>query len=400
MIALALRGWRAFIASTTRASRRRLRPTSSGRWLLFLALAVGFAAMNTGNNLLFFGWGLVLSAIVISGILSESTLQAATPTLLPPDELRALRDERLPVVLANERRVPAFGVEVSLALRSGRAARPLTPASALRAKTTAPTKTTTSSTANDGELVRTGATFELRLSPGTSRTARVPWTPVERGVVDVDSLRVATAAPFGFFSKERIFDPARLPAALRSLTVLPARVDTRALGHALWARLGEQPAGRAGNGDELFSLRPYRAGDDPRRIAWRRAANTGRLVVREHEATQSRELLVDLRIGAAASFDDIEDAVATAASLVEDLLEDGHAVGVRACGLLVPPARSPRQRDACLRALATLDVVAGPLPALSRGGTQAIVAVVAGGGDTEGADVVVAPLARHTARPA
>jgi uncharacterized protein (DUF58 family) len=387
VIATGARVWRAIVAALTRASRRRLRPTSSGRWLLFLALAVGFAAMNTGNNLLFFGWGLVLSGIVISGILSESTLQAATPSLLPPDELRALRDERLPVVLTNERRVPAFGVEVSLALRPRRTTAPRPRAQAAKA-----------ATGDDDDVVRTGATFELRLSPGVARTSRVPWVPQQRGVVDVDSLRVATAAPFGFFSKERIFDPSRLPPALRSLTVLPARVDTRALGRALWARLGEQPAGRAGNGDELFSLRPYRAGDDPRRIAWRRAAKTGRVVVREHEATQSRELLVDLRVGTAATPDDVEDAVATVASLVEDLLEDGHAVGVRACGLLVAPARSPRQRDACLRALATLDVATGPLPALARGGAQAIVAVVVGGANAEAADVVVRPLARVAGR--
>jgi uncharacterized protein (DUF58 family) len=401
VIAHALRVWRALVASMTRASRRRLRPTTSGRWLLFMAFAVGFAAMNTGNNLLFFGWGLVLSAIVISGILSESTLQAATPTLLPPDELRALREERLPVALHNERRVPAFGVEVSLALR------PRGAAAWTAATATATTKATTTRTTQQqpaveamdgGDVVRTGATFELRLSPGASRTSRVPWTPLARGVVDVESLRVATAAPFGFFSKERIFDPMRLPPALRSLTVLPARVDTRALGHALWARLGEQPAGRAGNGDEVFSLRPYRAGDDPRRIAWRRAAKTGRIVVREHEATQSRELLVDLRIGSSAADDDVEDAVATAASLVEDLLEDGHSVGVRACGLLVSPARSPRQRDACLRALATLEAKTGPLPTLPRGGHEGVVAVVVGGADTDGADVVVTPLARGAAR--
>jgi uncharacterized protein (DUF58 family) len=351
--------------------------------VLFLALAVGFAAMNTGNNLLFFGWGLVLSSIVISGILSESTLQAATPMLLPPDELRALREDRLPVTVENQRRVPAFGVELSLAFR------PRSPTGIAPAPTT--TAPTASLTPDDGVL-RSGATFELRLAPGATRTARVPFRPLQRGLLDVESLRVATAAPFGFFTKERIVGPARLPPALRTLVVLPARVDTRALGQALWARLGETPAGRAGNGDELFSLRPYKPGDDPRRIAWRRAAKTGRVVVREHEATQSRNIVVDLRVGASASADDIEDAIATAASLTEDLLDDGHAVGVRARGLFVPPLRSPRQRDACLRGLATLDVVAGPLEPFAG---AAIVAVVVGGASDVGADVVVRPLARE-----
>ncbi len=287
--------------------------------------------------------------------------------------------------------MPAFGVEVSLTLRPQPAETPTTSSSTTSSSTTATHATATA------PAVRTGATFELRLSPGATRTSHVPWRPEGRGVVVVDSLRVATAAPFGFFAKERIFEPTRLPSALRSLVVLPARVDTRALGQALWARLGETPAGRAGAGDELFSLRPWRNGDDPRRVAWRPSARTGRLVVREQEATQSRELLVDVRVGDAASDDDIEDAVATAASLVEDLLSDGHTVGVRARGLLVPPARSPRQRDACLGALATLAVERGPADAVARG-RAAVIAVVAGGARADDADVVVDALPRDPVR--
>ena len=76
------------IATASDRSGRRLRPTRAGQVVLVLAFAVGFAAMNTGNNLLFFGWGLILSSIIISGILSESTLQSATPTPLGPGELR------------------------------------------------------------------------------------------------------------------------------------------------------------------------------------------------------------------------------------------------------------------------------------------------------------------------
>ena len=361
------RRWQSVVEAFARLSGRSLRPTSSGRWIIGLALAVGFAAMNTGNNLLFFGWGLVLSAIVISGILSESTLQAATPTPLPPDELRAGARSQLPVLLENTRRVPAFGVAVAVVMR--------------RAD-------------NDGGAdLRSGATFELRLSPGTSRTARVPFLPRRRGVLGVQSVRVSTAAPFGFFAKERIFDGARLPAALRSLLVFPERVDTRVLGHALWARLGELPARHAGNGDELFSLRPFREGDDPRRIAWKRAAKTGRLVVRENEATQSRELLIDLRTGTGAADDDIEDAVATAGSLVEDLLELGHSVGVRAPGLHVPPGRTPRQREACLRALATFNAAEASTAPLHRS-SAGIIAVVTGGDNGDNADVVIKPIAR------
>ncbi len=364
--------WRFVVEKIAAVSGRRLRPTRAGQVVLLLAFAVGFAAMNTGNNLLFFGWGLILSSIVISGILSESTLQAATAAPLVPDELRAGVQQRLPVTIENRRRLPGFGVEVSLVLQSARVA--VTPVE-----------------------VRTGAAFELRLSPGSTRTAQVPFRPTERGALIVKTLRVATAAPFGFFAKERVV----VVDLLRPLTlvVLPERIDTRALGQALWARLGEAPAGHAGSGDELFTLRPYRSGDDPRRIAWRRAAKTGRLVVRENEATRSREILVDVRVSGA-NPEAVEDAVATAASLVEDLLRDGHSVGVRAVGLLVPPQRSPRQRHACLHGLALCDVDAR-LDAPSSGrlqGGAALIAVVAGSARADDADVVVKALPRQRMR--
>lgn len=368
MIALLRTLWSTFVARFTRLSGRALKPTRSGLGMLFLAFTVGFAAMNTGNNLLFFGWGLVLSGIVISGILSESTLQAATVTPTAPDELRAGAKSTVACAVRNERRLPGFGVELSLVFRAAR---------------------------GDGE-VRTGHAFELRLSPGEHKHVLVPFLPQARGALRLSSLRVATAAPFGFFTKERIVVGDSFGAAL---VVLPERVDTRALAQALWARLGEQPAGMAGSGDELFSLRPFRTGDDPRRIAWRVTAKTGRMVLREHEATRSREIVVDVVVAGAVDADAVEDAIATAGSLVEDLLHDGHSVGVRAAGLHVRPSRSPRQRLACLQGLALVNVVA--LDAADGSvdvDGAAVVAVVAVGASAPAADVVVDALPRATRR--
>jgi len=369
MIGEVRRLWRFFVDRFTSVSGRSLKPTAAGRVVLLMAFAVGFAAMNTGNNLLFFGWGLILSSIVISGILSESTLQAATATPLPPDELRAGSDDHLAVLVENRRRLPGFGVELSLVFADKA----------------------------DAD-VRTGAAFELRLSPGARLSARVPFHPQQRGTLTLKSLRIATAAPFGFFAKERRVEGRSL-THFPPIVVLPERVDTRALGQALWARLGENPAGHAGVGDELFSLRPFRNGDDPRRIAWRVAAKTGRLVMRENEATRSREILVDVCVagdgdGDAVIADAIEDAVATAGSLIEDLLDDGHSVGVRARGLLVVPSRSPRQRFACLHALALADLRGTGAGAGEVYAGAAVVAVVAGGAKAEHADVIVDALAR------
>lgn len=367
----------------TRLSGRSLRPTTSGKWILALALSVGFAAMNTGNNLLFFGWGLVLSSIVISGILSESTLRAASAAPLPADELRAGTRGVLPVVLENTRKVPAFGVAISLDFEG-------------RVETTSSGPERVSGgpkAAPEDGATSTGTTFELRLSPGARKKTKLAYTPRARGDLRVRHLRVSTAAPFGFFEKVRIVEGHRLPAGTQSILALPERVDTTALGHALWARLGEAPAGQAGAGDELFSLRPFREGDDPRRIAWRRVAKTGRLVVREHEATRSRELLVALRVRAGASYEEQEDGIATAASLIEDLLADGHSVGASGPGVLVPPSSSPRQRLACLQALARLRVEDESPTNISRG--AAVIVVAVGGGEHPDAEAVVRPLPRR-----
>src|SRR5687767_14874334 len=54
---------------------RKLRPTRVGWFFVLAVIAIGAAAVNTGNNLLYFILGMTLGAIVISGILSERNLR-------------------------------------------------------------------------------------------------------------------------------------------------------------------------------------------------------------------------------------------------------------------------------------------------------------------------------------
>ncbi|MCL2102837.1 MAG: hypothetical protein FWH25_02240, partial [Syntrophorhabdaceae bacterium] len=54
---------------------RRLRITSEGKAFLLITVAVGAAAINTGNNLFYLALCMNLSLIVISGLLSEWTLR-------------------------------------------------------------------------------------------------------------------------------------------------------------------------------------------------------------------------------------------------------------------------------------------------------------------------------------
>ncbi|MEZ4272805.1 MAG: DUF58 domain-containing protein [Myxococcota bacterium] len=226
---------------------RRLRTTREGKIVLGIALAVGFAAINTGNNLLFLGWGTVLSAIVLSGILSEAALRTFAVESFPPQSARVDQNVRLPLSLANlSKHQTTFGMRVVLRLLY-QGKQPL--------DATAP--------------------FEFCLPPGAQVRRYAHFTPRQRGAYHTDYLQAHTTYPFGFFDKSR-----RFHAEQRSIFwVAPARIPVDDVVISLRSRLGETPAGRIGRGEDFFSLRPFRQGDDVRFVHWRRSARVGRRVI-------------------------------------------------------------------------------------------------------------------------
>ncbi|MEQ9319041.1 MAG: hypothetical protein RIF41_07760, partial [Polyangiaceae bacterium] len=57
---------------------RKLKFTREGKYFLGITLGVGFAAINTGNNLLYLLLGMMLSLIIVSGVMSELSLRTLT----------------------------------------------------------------------------------------------------------------------------------------------------------------------------------------------------------------------------------------------------------------------------------------------------------------------------------
>src|SRR6202034_1591750 len=57
---------------------RRLKFTREGKFFVGITLGVGFAAINTANNLLYLLLGMLLALIVVSGIMSELSLRDLT----------------------------------------------------------------------------------------------------------------------------------------------------------------------------------------------------------------------------------------------------------------------------------------------------------------------------------
>ena len=164
----------------------------------------------------------------------------------------------------------------------------------------------------------------------------VAW-PRHRGVLELDTIALSSAFPFGVLRKTlRLSQPERVPV-FPKLRPLPEGTLTRLLARA---GQGERRRDRPGIGDEFFGLRDYRPNDPRRSIHWRRSAQAGRLVVRETaQAAPTRlRLWLDLEStrSAALDLDPRRDSEALAAleaeeeraiSLAASALCEGHLAG-------------------------------------------------------------------------
>src|SRR5215470_6602612 len=92
---------------------RTLKTTREGKYFIGITIGVGFAAINTGNNLLYLLLGMMLSLIIASGVLSEISLRELGVARTPPDALYADRPFLMGIGLhSGKPRLSSFSVEV------------------------------------------------------------------------------------------------------------------------------------------------------------------------------------------------------------------------------------------------------------------------------------------------
>ena len=304
---------------------RRLRFTRAG-WLFTAgALAIGVAAIPTGNNLLFLLLGAMLGFIGVSGWLSEQTIQRLQIERRLPRGVTAGRPFRIGYRVRNaKRRMPSIAVEIREPQLAG-----VTKADAARA----------------------GAAWLSSLAANESTALRAEHVIERRGVYGLEELTLATGFPFGLFTKERDLDlPAQLVVWPRSdRTVRDARTPGRQR-----RRSGEITGGQSGSRGEFRNLRDYRPGDDPRDVHWRSSARLGMPLVREYERERAESLWICLDHARTPGRDveAEEEAVELAASLARTAVERGQPVGLATGDGVVDEGSGPAQLERILDALA------------------------------------------------
>ncbi|WP_437599041.1 DUF58 domain-containing protein [Sorangium sp. So ce590] len=233
---------------------RKLKFTREGKYYLGITLGVGFAAINTGNNLLYLLLGMLLSLIVVSGVMSDLSLRHLTVTRRLPARAQVGRAHLVEIEVYNhKKRVPSYAIEVE-DLRAGQPA--------------------------DKRC------FFLKISPSSAQVAAYRRTPAKRGRDRHTGFRIATRFPFGLFEKSREVE------AEGDLIIYPAVDPVRLPVEDAGRREGGASLSGRGGGDETFGLRPMRDGDDPRDIYWKKSTMRDQLVLRE----RARETRPDVQI--------------------------------------------------------------------------------------------------------
>jgi len=316
---------------------RSIRPTRDGWWFLGATFGLGFAAINTGNNLLYLLLSMLLGTIVVSGILSEQGLRRLRLARATPREIFAGSPAAVGCLLQNAKRVLAsYSLTVEVPTATGGA-----PARRF---------------------------FVSKLAPGQQRLFSWQETFPRRGRHRLPAARVTTRFPFGLFLK------ATHPIFLDEFLVFPAvrtlsPEEVRGLGGS-----GGEREPRPGRGTDLYNLREYRWGDDPRLIHWKSTAKSGAVMVRELEAEAALRVRLELEDPPAdMDVERLEADISWAASLAAHLIGQGSQVELAGTGLFVPLGSGSAQLRRILGALALYEPPhpdpphINPLPQRGRG---------------------------------
>ncbi len=299
-----LRGW------------RRIRFTTAGTLFSMGSLAIGFAAVNTGNNLLYLLLGAMLGFIALSGWLSERILLRLEIRRRTPRGSTVGRLTRITYHVTNrKRRFPTLAVY----------------------------------------LIEEGLpvpAFISRVGAGDSVAVASENVFVQRGVFPLETLTLSTSFPFGLFTKERDV-PLEGELIIWPRSDRPVRLPAPQGGRGS-QQLSDSSGSAPGARGEYRGLREYRIGDDPRDIHWKTTARLGTPMTKEYDqdATETVRICLDTR---AEPGDAAEAAIEVAASIAALAYRTGRRFGITTCTSDLAPDSGSGQLESLLELLARVD---------------------------------------------
>jgi uncharacterized protein (DUF58 family) len=268
-------------------------PTNEGARFLLATFLLGLASLNTGNNLIYLIFGLMLSIVILSYVMVTINLSGLRLKVRVPGPVYASEESEIIIRIRNTKGLASYSLRIKL----------------------------------PDELQSTG--YVPYIPGGGSSAIRVRIRPPGRGVFGYGNFIVESSYPFIFFRR-------RFSVHVDgSLTVYPALMDIDM--DILHGRRGQgDDALRPGEGDELLSLREFREGDSRKLVHWKASAKAGGLLVKEYSANLPRMATIVLDGSGPPEPPSFEKAVSYAASAALRLVDLGYYVGLKGPGVDLP----------------------------------------------------------------
>jgi uncharacterized protein (DUF58 family) len=279
--------------------------TTGGVIFIVILFIVALAAWNTGNNLLFMVFSIMLSTVFVSWAAARATLRDLTVSARFPDHIFAGEPAEVIVTVRNSKRLlPSFSILVEM---RGEFDRP-----GWRKKKKRWVR-----------LKKSVLGYFIYVPHRAAAEQCGEQLFPKRGHVLVNGFELSTKFPFGFFRHRR-----RLSARDVEIVVYPRPEPVADELHLLPLYTGQTPSFRRGAGQDLLMLRDYQPRDDLRHIDWKATARAQRLTVREFAAEDERRITIVLDTRLTADIDEenfrirFESGVTQAASLIKHFIEE------------------------------------------------------------------------------
>ena len=197
---------------------------SSGWIFIFLTIAIGFAAVNSGNNIMFLIVSMLLSFMLLSGFIAFYNLTGLELRPLKTEILTAGKESIIGFELKNKKKVPVILIELRLGDKTDII--PILPAS-------------------------------------KTSTLWLPWTPPYRGMLPWPVFLIGSSFPFGFIWRGwRKKISGSIIAAPSARPYKDTYIDEKNQGFKV-ERHDE------GHG-EWLGIRPHKPGEGPGNVIWKK----------------------------------------------------------------------------------------------------------------------------------
>lgn len=272
-----------------------------------LTLLLGFAAVNTGNNLLFLMVAAMLGFMAVSGIIGWSNIRGLHVIVDAPDEIYSGHDTLLTLRLSNRKKVmPSFLLRITIQGQSC-----------------------------DFPYIGCGA---------TAKDSMVISFP-HRGRHIIERAQVFSPFPVNFFVRSN-----SLPCH-KSCVVFPSPAFTPAIRSATADVQGEFGFFNKGYEGDVNRIKDYAGGDPLKMIHWRLSAKHDQIKVKEMSDQVGEPVIIDLHQLPG----NIEKRLSSAAFLINRMIRSNRPVGLKVGDIVTPVKASNSHRLKLLTELALYD---------------------------------------------